>query len=91
MMKVDDIFSDKSDLIKNHNIYSQNIRDMNMEEMIPLMLFTYIFGDIFLNEEIKNEILSTKKMTLLSESEGSICIDTSKMEYVEVDSESNHK
>lgn len=90
-MKVDDIFSDKSVLIKNHDIHSSNIKDVSMEELIPLMLLTYIFGDIFLNEEIKNAIQNTDKMTLLSESEGSICIDTSKMEYVEVDSESNHK
>lgn len=91
MMKVDDIFSDKSDSIKNYNIYSQNIRDMSMKKMIPLMLLTYIFGDIFLNEEIESVEQSTEKMKLLAESEGSICIDTSEMKYVEGQGESNHK
>lgn len=84
-------FLDKSDLIKNQNIHSQNIKDMSMEELIPLMLLVHIFGDVFLNKELETAKQSTDKMKLLVESSGSICIDTSKMEYVEVDSESNHK
>ena len=43
-----------------------------------------------MNEEIENAKQSTDKMKLLSESSSCICIDTSKMEYVEENIESNN-
>lgn len=48
-------------------------------------------GLYLMEQEIEKAEQSTEKMILLSESSGSICIDTSKMEYVEVDSESNRE
>lgn len=45
----------------------------------------------FMDEEIENAKQSKDKMKLSSESSGCICIDTSKMEYVEVNIESNNR
>lgn len=81
-MLFDEIFSDKS-ILRKQNISIQELKNMRMEELIPLILLVNIFGYIFLNEEILNTKQSTEKMKLLSESSGYICIDTSKMEYVE--------
>lgn len=88
-MKIDDIVSDKSTLERKQSISSEKLKNMSMEELIPLILLVNIFGDDFLNEEIENAKQSTEKIKLLSESSGSICIDTLKMEYVE--NESNRK
>lgn len=41
------------------------------------------YGLCLLNKEIENAKQIQEKMKLVSESTGSICIDTSKMEYVE--------
>lgn len=45
----------------------------------------------FMEEEIENAEQSTEKMKLLVESSGSICIDVSKMEYVEGNIEGNNQ
>lgn len=70
-MPFDDIFSDKS-ILRKQNISIQELKNMSMEELIPLILLVNIFGYIFLNEEILNTKQSTEKMKLLSESERSI-------------------
>lgn len=44
-----------------------------------------------MDEEIENAKQSIDKMKLLSESSACICIDTSKMEYVEENIESNNR
>lgn len=41
----------------------------------------------FMDEEIENAKQSTEKMNILPKPSGSICIDTSKMEYVENESD----
>lgn len=85
-MKIDDVLSDKSILERKRNISSEELKNMSMEELIPLILLVNIFGDVFLNEEIENAKQSTEKMNVLPKSSGSICIDTSKKEYVENES-----
>lgn len=90
-MKIDDVFSDKSILERKHNISSEKLKNMSMEELIPFIFLVNIFGYVFLNEEIENTKQSTEKMKLLSESSGSICIDTLKMEYMEENIESNNQ
>lgn len=82
-MKIDDVVSNKSILERKRNISSEELKNMSMEELIPLILLANIFGDVFLNKEIKISEQNVEKINVLYKSSGCICIDTSKMEYVE--------
>lgn len=59
----------------------EEIRKLRPEKWINLCEKAY--GLCLLNKEIENAKQSTEKMKLVSESTGSICIDTFEMKYVE--------
>lgn len=82
-MKIDDVFSDKSILERKQSISSEKLNNMSMEELIHFIFLLNIFRDVFMNEEIEKAKQGQEKMKLQCESSGSICIDTSKMGYVE--------
>lgn len=84
------LFPDKS-VLESKNISDDKLNDMSIEELYLIIFLIYIYLEIFLHEEILNAEISKEKMKMQCKKSGSICIDTSKMEYVEGNIESNNQ